>query len=273
MVRRLVRLAALVVSCLPAAVAVDFGALRPQGFVSDFAGVVDTASRQHLEEYATRLRAATGAELAVVILPTLQGEPIEDVTETIFRKWGIGKKGESPNDPSRDQGVLLLLVIQDRRSRLEVGYGLEPVLPDGFAGSVLRDMRPALREQNYGDALLLGAETIGAAIAKAKNVDLAAPQGTHRRQRPAYIPWPVIIGGIFLLLWVLRSLGGRGGGYYGGGGGGGGIIPALIIGNLLGRASGGSGSSGGGFGGYDSGDSFGGFGGGSSGGGGASSDW
>jgi len=252
------------------ACAEDFGALRPQGYVSDFAGVVDAQSRQRLESYAASLKAATGAELAIVVLPSLQGEPVEDVAVAIFKKWGIGKKGDTANDPNRDQGVLLLLSIGDRRNRIEVGYGLEPIIPDGFAGNVLRDMRPALREANYGEALLLGAESIGATIAKAKNVTLAPIEGQHHRERPTQIPWSVILGGIVVVLWLIRAIGGGRGGYYGGGGGGS-IIPGLILGSLMGGRRGGSG--GGGFGGYDSNDTFGGFGGGSSGGGGASSSW
>jgi uncharacterized protein len=265
------RLSAVLTLTLAHAFAVDFGALKPQGFVSDFANVIDADSRRNLEAYATKLRAATGAELAIVTLPSLEGEPIEDVTETIFRKWGVGKKGDTPTDPNRDQGILLLLAIQDRRSRVETGYGLEPIIPDGFAGSVLRDMRPALREQNYGEALLLGAQTIGTTIAKAKNVSLEAPEGIPHHEHPVQIPWPVIVFGILILLWVLRQFGGRGGGYYGGGGGGG-FLPGAILGSRMGRGWG-EGSSGGGFGGYDSGGGFGGFGGGSSGGGGASSSW
>ncbi len=269
--KSLLRLAVLSTVLLASARAVDFGALKPQGFVSDYAGVVDADSRARLERYAERLRATTGAELAIVTLPTLAGEPIEDVANTIFHKWGIGQKGTSPNDPNRDQGVLLLLVTQDRRSRLEVGYGLESIIPDGFAGSVLREMRPSLQREDYGEALLLGAQVIGSRIAEGKNVSLEKPEMPHREPRRPHIPWGLILGGIGLLIWLI-SMGGRGGGYYGGGGGGGSIIPAIILGNLLGRGMGG-GRGGGGFGGYDSGDSFGGFGGGDSGGGGASSNW
>ena len=86
----------------------------------------------------------------VTIDPSLDGEPIEDVANTIYREWGVGKKG-------KDEGILLLLAVKDRKNRLEVGYGLEPILPDGFVGSVLREMRPALQEGNYGQALLAAA--------------------------------------------------------------------------------------------------------------------
>ena len=66
---------------------------------------------------------------------------------TLFRQWGVGKKG-------KDEGIMLLLAIKDHRDRIEVGYGLEPILPDGFAGSVLRGMRPLLRQGAYGQAMI-----------------------------------------------------------------------------------------------------------------------
>ena len=81
---------------------------------------------------------------------------------------------------------MLLLSTGDRRSRLEVGYGLEPILPDGLAGSILREMRPALRQQQYGEAMMAAAQTIGNTIAKAKDVThrcavAAAHPAAHRR--------------------------------------------------------------------------------------------
>ena len=236
---------------------------KPQGYVSDFARVIDPASKSQLEAYSATVERATGAQMAFVTIPSLEGEPIDDVANTIYRAWGVGQKG-------KNEGILLLLAIGDRRNRLEVGYGLEPILPDGFVGSVLREMRPALRQQQYGEALMAAAETIGSTIAKAKNVSLTAQLPRRVRSTPSdSIPWPLIIGGIFLLLLLFRSGGPRG---YGGGGGGG-FLPGLILGNMMSRGSwGGRGS--GGFGGPDSGDGgFGGFGGGDSGGGGASSDW
>src|SRR6185369_7156873 len=126
-------LAALVLSSLSVAWAVDWKALKPEGYVSDFAHVVDATSRRSLEQYCERVEKLTGAQIALVTIPTLEGEPIEDVANTIFRAWGIGQKG-------KNEGIMLLLVVRDRRSRLEVGYGLEPILPDGLSGDVLREM-------------------------------------------------------------------------------------------------------------------------------------
>jgi uncharacterized protein len=246
--------------------AVDWTAYKAQGYVSDFAKVVDPGSKAQLEAYAAAVERATGAQMAFVTIPTLEGEPIEDVANTIARAWGVGQKG-------KNEGILLLLATQDRRSRLEVGYGLEPILPDGLAGSVLREMRPALRQQQYGEALVAAAQTIGGAIAKAKNVSVNV--SIPRRIQPTstdWLPWPLILGGILLVLWLMRSGSPRGySGYRGWRGGG--FLPGLILGNVMGRSTWGSRGSGG-FGGYDSSDGgFGGFGGGDFGGGGASSDW
>jgi len=253
---------------LPAlCLAVDFGGLKPTGYVNDFAQVLDSGTRQELEAYCARVESATGVQIAMVTIPSLQGEPVEDVANVLYRKWGVGNK-------KNNEGVLLLLSIADRRSRLEVGYGLEPLIPDGYAGSVLRDMRPSLRTGNYAQAFSDAAHTLGETIAKAKgvNIGMSAPR---RRSHPGPdgFPWEVIlvVGGL-LVVMLLFGGGRSGGGRPFGGGGGGGFLTGMILGQLLG--SGGPRTrSGGGFGGYDSGDSFGGFGGGDSGGGGASSDW
>jgi len=238
----------------------DLNKLKPQGYVSDFAHVLDDSSRARLEEYCGRVEQVTGVQMAIVILDTLDGEPIDDVANTLYRKWGVGKKG-------KDEGIMLLVAIRDRRDRIEVGYGLEPILPDGFVGSVLREARPLLRQNAYGAAMFAAAEQMGSRIAAAKGVALDVSLRPQRRivgERPS-IPWPVIVVGIIILLVLMR------------GGGGGGFLTGMILGNLLGRGGGRGGWGGGGFGGYDSGGGggggFGGFGGGDSGGGGASSDW
>ena len=195
-----------------------------------------------------------GAEIALVTIESLSGEPIEDVANTIFRAWGVGKKG-------KNEGIMLLLAIGDRRNRLEVGYGLEPILPDGFDGQVLREMRPALRQSQYGEALRAAAATIGSRIAESKGVTL----DTSLRRRiggggqQESIPWPLLVIGLIVLFFILK-------------GGGGGFLMGMLFGNLMGGGRrGGYGGGGGGFGGGGGG--FGGFGGGDSGGGGASGSW
>lgn len=267
--------AAAVFFCLTAtAFAVDWKSLKPQGYVSDFAGVIDEGSRAQLESYAARVEQATGAQLAFVTVKSLEGEPIEDVANDIFHAWGIGQKGE-------DNGAMVLLSIGDRKSRLEVGGGLGEAIPDGMAGLLLDDMRPALREGRYGAAFVAAAERLGSTIARSKGVTIppiAAQYHVPPDTRDS-IPVGAILFLVFVFILVLSVLRRGGGGrYYGGGGGGGGFWTGLLLGLLSsGRGGGfGGGRDGGGFGGFDSGGGgggFGGFGGGDSGGGGASSDW
>lgn len=243
------------------AMAADFAALKPQGYVSDYAGVVDPAAKAALEQYCALVEARTGAQIAVLTVPSLQGEPVEDVANDVFRKWGVGQK-------TTNEGVLLLLATQDRRMRLEVGYGLEPILPDGFTGSVLRAMSPFLRESRYGEAVTEAVQTIGTRIAQAKGVTIDGSLPRAARPSSRSTPFPLIVFGVMMLLWVIGAMrGGRGGGS-----GVSGLLTGMLLGNLLGRSSG-VGRGGGGFGGFDSGGGFGGFGGGDSGGGGASGSW
>ena len=251
------------------ALAVDWKSLKPQGYVSDFAGVIDASSKAAIEDYAGRVEKATGAQLSFVTIPSLHDEPIEDVTNDIFHAWGVGRKTE-------DDGAMVLLAVGDRKSRLEVGGGLGGIIPDSMAGLLLDDMRPALRAGQYGEAMLTAAERLGGTIAQSKGLQIEAP-ALQRRVEPTTrdrFPWGLVFIGIFFLLLLLRG----GGGTRFGGGGGGGFWSGLLLGSILnsGRGWSGGGRDGGGFGGFDSGGGgggFGGFGGGDSGGGGASSDW
>ena len=246
----------------PGGWAVDWETLRPEGYVSDFAHVIDAGSKARIESYAAEVERSTGAQMAIVTISSLEGEPVEDVSRTIFRAWGVGQK-------SADNGVLLLLAIQNRRSRLQVGRGLERVLPDDFDSGILKEMRPALRKQDYGDAVMAAAQTIGNAIAGAKHASIQTR--LPRRSRPGLgdtIPWLMIAGGVAIASLLIFRGGVRG--YSGGNTAG--FLPGLVPGSDLSRGSWGSRGSGG-FGGFDSGDGFGGFGGGDCGGGGASSDW
>jgi uncharacterized protein len=244
-----------------AAWAVDWKSYKPEGYVSDFAHVIDPATKAQLEAYCGAVEHSTGAQVALVAIPSLEGEPIEDVANALFRAWGVGQKGGN-------EGIMMLLAVGERRSRLEVGYGLEPILPDGLVGGILREMAPALKEQQYGEAMMAAAQTIGETIAHAKNVALTASlPRTIRPTASNSIPWPLILGGICLLFWLLRA--GASGPRGSGGGGAGGLLTGLLLGGMLGGGGRGSG----GFGGFDSGGGFGGFGGGDSGGGGASGSW
>ena len=235
---------------------------KPEGYVSDFARVIDAAGRNQIESYAASVEHATGAQMRFVTIPSLEGEPVEGVAGAIFRAWGTGEKGN-------DDGILLLVSIAEHRFRLEEGRNLAPILPDGLADDVLREMRPALRKDDTGDAMAAAAGTIGSAIARAKHVHLTA-RLPHRRHLPALSDrwnWMLLMGAIALVWFFSRAPGPCGAS------GPLGVLPWLVAGNLMGGRSTYGCRGGGGFGGFDSGDGFGGFGGADSGAGGASTDW
>jgi uncharacterized protein len=231
--------------------------LKPTNFVNDFAGVLDPATQAQLNALARELQDKAHAQIAIVTVKSLEDRPIEDFAVELFKAWGVGGKSDN-------RGVLILLSSGDRRYRVEVGYGLEPILPDGKVGGFGREIVPLLKENNYNAALSLLTTRIVQTIAEDANVTLTGVQQLprHRRQGATdksllavLAPFiPILL--IFFIISVLsRGGSGRGGGYWMGGGFGGG------------------GWGGGGGGGFGGGGDFGGFGGGSSGGGGASGSW
>src|ERR1019366_5484315 len=104
---------------------------QARGRVNDFAGVLQEPSRRMLEQICADVERATSAELAVVTVASLKVDTVEAVSNRLFREWGIGKK-------DKNNGVLILVAPKDRKMRIEVGYGLEAVLPDGLAGEIVR---------------------------------------------------------------------------------------------------------------------------------------
>lgn len=232
--------------------------LKPKGYVNDFANVIDPATKAQIEDTCRQVDEKAHAQIALVTINTLDGSDIESYAVDLFHQWGVGSK-------QTNRGVLIIYAIRDHRARIEVGYGLEPILPDGKVGSFQREAIPLMRSGNLSQALQLVTTRVAEVIASDAGIQLTGaqprapaepveqPQG-HMSGFTIFVILIVIIVVLAtplrsLLFWILFSstFGGRGGGYGGGGGFGG--------------------FSGGGGGG------FGGFGGGSSGGGGASSSW
>ena len=238
---------------------------RPSSYVADFAGVVDAASKQNMEDLARQVYAKAHATIEVVTIQSLDGQPIEDFATQLEDSWKVGAKGT-------DKGVLLIFAIQDHKRRIEVGYGLEGVLNDAKVGDIGRDMVPGLKAGQYGPAMQLGVQEISADIAADAGVTLDPPS-QHTYHREAASSGGSGLG--FRWIWIVVVLiflfaGGRGGRS--------GIL-WFLLGNMMGgggRWGGGGGSDGGGGGGGGGGGSGGDFGGGfggGSGGGGASGDW
>jgi len=287
---------------LPATAYYNPGA--PAGFVNDFAGVIDSATKQNLEQKLVAFEKETSNEISVVTVKNLGGDYIENFAEKLFKEWGIGKSAQGgPASDGKDNGILILVAVEDRKMRIEVGYGLEGALTDAQSNWIINnEMKPAFQAGNYGAGIDLAVDKI---ITATKGEYVPADAGENEGSGSwdwGFIFW-LIIGGFMWLGAVL----GRSKSWWAGGviGAVAGVIIALIwgffwlgAGSIIGltvfgllfdfivsknyhaaKSAGknlpwwfggggfGGGSGGGGFGG------FGGFGGGMSGGGGSSGSW
>ena len=244
----------------------DIKKIDPTGYVSDLAGVINPDAKTRLEALCAEVEQKTGAQMAIVTVQSLEGESVENYAVDLFKQLGVGSKKEN-------RGVLLLVAPNERKYRIEVGYGLEPVINDARAGDAGRAMVPYLRQRDYGKATEIAAWQLAKYIADDAGVTLSGQPPPRRNENGrGNIGFPIfwVILGLFILFRGIGSLSGRGGG----GSGGGGLLWFLMgmLASDTGRRSSG-GWGGGGFGGGGGGGGFGGFGGGSSGGGGASGDW
>ena len=212
----------------------------PSGYVNDFADILSPSAEATLEEMLLQFEQETSHEIAVVTIPSLGGDDIESYANTLFREWGVGQADVN-------NGVLFLAAMEDRKMRIEVGYGLEGALTDIEAKHILSNViAPAFREEDFDEGIAAGVEAIKAATESELVVD--------DEQSFSVVAFLTMFIGIFVVAFVIIAIGF----YFSRKGGGKG-----------GRRSGWdwkSGSSSGG-------SSSGGFGGGSSGGGGASGGW
>ena len=243
----------------------DIKKIRPTGYVTDLAGILQSQTKTQLEALCTELEQKTGAQMAIVTVNSLEGNDIESYAVDLYKQLGVGNK-------KSNEGVLLLVAPNDRKYRVEVGYGAEPVINDARAGDAGRLMVPYLRRGDYNNGVTAAAWQLAKAIADDKGVTLSgAPQFRPLKKQDDDLGgigiWIVI--GIILFVVLLSRSGGSGSNINRRGGGGSGWWIGPMMGGMGGGWRGGSG--GGGWGGGGGG--FGGFGGGMSGGGGASGSW
>jgi uncharacterized protein len=235
--------------------------------VNDFAGIVDSASRTELDRRIRALRETTGDTIVIATVPTFK--PYGSIDEYAVKMFENGGRGIG--DKGKDNGILLVVAVQDRALKIEVGYGLEGIVPDGFAGEVRDIMRPKFREERYGEGLLDGTTALINRIAQQRGVTVPdVPVQPTRRVSRSGRSIPASTWFWIMLAIIIMSRGNRRRRrrYWGGG-------PwSNWTGGVGGFGGGGFGGGGfGGFGGGGGGGGFGGFGGGRSGGGGASGGW
>lgn len=264
---------------------------KPTGFVNDFAGVMSAQERQDVQAKLGALERETGFEMAVVTVKSLGGDTVENYAVRLFEEWGIGNE-------QKDNGLLLLVAVDDHKLKIETGYGTSVVITDLQAGNIIRTViTPAFKQGNYGAGIAGGVDALISVVTHSPDAaEFSSQPKTHSLPIDPQIIFAVFIIFSGVILRVLaRTKSWWLGGVIGAGIGGligyfvgstlGTIVSAIMFGFVglmidfvVSRHPPGSGRGGmfwGGFGGGSSGGGggFGGFGGGSSGGGGASGSW
>jgi uncharacterized protein len=203
---------------------------KPTNWVVDFAHVLSPDTVSRLDSLCGQLsHSKTNAQLEVVTIQTLDGDDVSDFANRLEEHWKIGKKGS-------DRGILMLFAIKDHKRWIEVGYGLEGILPDAKVGDIGRSMVPALKADDYDRAVTTGVVGIANVIATDAGVtlqDQVQPQQQPMRREqhrgsPIGLIFRIILIVLVLLFFGARGLFGfglgmlfGGGGRWGGGGGGG----------------------------------------------------
>lgn len=130
---------------------------RPTGFVNDYAGLLSAEEKSALENKLTVFNQESSNEISIVVIPSLEGDTIENFAVKLFEEWGIGKS-------KQDNGVLLLVALNDRQMRIEVGYGLEGTLPDAISYQIItKTLKPAFQAENYYEGISVATDQIMAA--------------------------------------------------------------------------------------------------------------
>lgn len=231
--------------------------------INDLAGILSADEERLLNERISSLDIGSSNQIGIATIKTLDGGDIEEVGINTSRKWGIGSK-------ERNNGILILIAVDDREMSIEVGYGLEGAIPDAIAASIIRnDMTPLFRQGDYYHGILKAVESLSKAAVGEYNIPREQKESDGVSGRSIF---KFIIIAIVILVIIGRSGGGRGRGGRMMHRRGSDWLGPMILGSMLGGRSSGGGFGGGSSGGFGGG-GFGGFGGGGFGGGGASGNW
>ena len=162
-------------------------------YVNDFADVLSDETEQYIFDESVKLKNATSAQIVVVTVPNLEGKSVEEYSTELFRSYGIG-------DKEKNNGVLLLVSVGDRKLRIEVGYGLEGALPDAKAGRI-RDnyLTPYLKDDKWDEGILNGYKAIFQVVAEEYNYDgaVATPEEPEANEVP--FSWYLFLFQFFLM--------------------------------------------------------------------------
>jgi uncharacterized protein len=203
-------------------------------YAQDYGNVLSRETKSRINRLSTDLQSRTKAQIAVVTIPSLEGEAIDEYSLALFRAWGIG-------DRKLNNGVLILFAVAEKKSRIEVGYGLEGALPDAKTGRIQDEfMRPGIESKDFDTALMNGYLAVVQEVAKEYSQILKTPARTSPKNRGVSAEWDslpgwaqlliglgviifflfdwFVLGGFFTRLLFILAASGRGGGGRGGGG-------------------------------------------------------
>lgn len=176
---------------------------KPQGYVSDFASVLSSTARTTIEEQLSAFEKATGNQIAVVTIKSLGDDYVENFAVELFKDWGIGQKG-------KDNGILILVAVDDHKMRIEVGYGLEGVLIDSQASSIIRNiMTPAFRANDFDGGISGAVNQIIATVSAdyASNAGISAEQLPEDNRPRGYGFSEIFYFILFIPIWLASILG------------------------------------------------------------------
>lgn len=179
---------------------------KPAGRIADLANVIDAATEADLDRRLDELEQKTTSEIALVTVPSLDGVPVEDYAVRLFKEWGIGQA-------KSDNGVLVLVAPNEREMRIEVGYGLEGVLPDGLAGEVIREQFiPRFRDNDYNGGIRDGVVRVIEIVEKEEVLSAEEIARLNDAGLPDDEPWWILIPfmGLFVAIgFTMVGIGAR----------------------------------------------------------------
>src|SRR5712671_2276148 len=173
--------------------------IHPTGYVTDLAGAIAPETKARLEALCREVEEKTGAQIAVVTVHSLEGDSVVNFAVNLYKQLGVGSKGDN-------RGVLLLVAPEEHKYRIEVGYGLEPVINDARAGDAGRAMVPWLRQGNYSAGIDAATWTLAKYIADDRGVTLSGQPLARAIRQSRGKSSPIGFWGILFLIWIISSI-------------------------------------------------------------------
>lgn len=172
---------------------------QPRGYVNDFAGVLDPTAHRRLEARLSAYEQETTNQIAIALFPSLEGRTIDEVGVKLFEEWKIGKRG-------KDNGILIVVGLKERRVRIDVGYGLEGKVPDAQTGRIIREMiAPSFQQDRYAEGVERAVEELIALIGGTTTAPPPVPTPRRRTSDPWVLYGILAAGGLLLSYLVQRT--------------------------------------------------------------------